>query len=296
MKADLVAEAEQRLSAPPPPEPPASDRVTVVEGGKGGLGLALRDLWKFRELLYFLVWRDVKVRYKQTAIGALWAILQPFMTMLVFSLIFGRLAGLGPKGVPYPVFVYSALLPWQLFTTALNQAGNSIVMNQQLVTKVYFPRLLIPIGSTLAGVVDFGLAFTILLGMMVYYGIAPSLALLALPAFVVLAVATALAVGLWLSALNVQFRDVQYTIPFLVQFWFFVTPIVYSPSTLPHWAQVIFALNPMTGVVEAFRWALLGQTTTIGPLLFVSLAMVVALLFGGARYFRRMERTFADLV
>lgn len=272
------------------------EHVTVIEGGRGRLGPALVDLWKYRELLFFLVWRDVKVRYKQTAIGVVWAILQPLLTMIVFTLIFGRVAGLGPKGIPYPIFVYTALLPWQLFATALNQAGNSIVMNQQLVTKVYFPRLIIPLGSTLAGVVDFFLAFFILIGMMVWYGVAPTIALAALPLFVVFAVATALSVGLWLSALNVQFRDVQYTIPFLTQFWFFVTPIVYTASVLPHWARFVFALNPMTGVVEAFRWALLGEAWSFGPLLAVSVGMVTVLLAGGAWYFRRMEKTFADLV
>lgn len=267
-----------------------------IRPSRGWVSLRLKDIWEYRELLYFLVWRDIKVRYKQTVLGVAWAILQPFMTMVVFSIFFGRLAKVPSDGMPYPVFAFCALLPWQLFANALTASGNSLVANQQLITKVYFPRLIIPISAVLAGLVDFGISFLVLIGMMFYYGIVPTAAVLALPLLILLAIATALAVGLWLSALNVQYRDVRYTIPFLTQFWLFATPIAYPSSLVPEALRTLYGLNPMVGVVEGFRWALLGKTDGIGPLVIVCALVVVILLFGGLVYFRRMERTFADIV
>ena len=270
--------------------------VTVIRPSQGGVPLNLRDLWQYRELFYFLIWRDIKVRYKQTALGVAWAILQPFFTMVIFSIVFGRLAKIPSDGLPYPVFAYCALLPWQFFAHALTESGNSLVANQNLITKVYFPRVVIPTAAVLAGVVDFGVAFTILLVMMFYYGIIPTAAVLTLPLFLLLAIATALAVGFWLSALNVQYRDVRYTIPFLTQFWLFATPIAYPSSLIPDQWRVLYGLNPMAGVVEGFRWALLGVAQAPGPMLAVSVGVVLVLLVGGFYYFRRMEKTFADVV
>jgi lipopolysaccharide transport system permease protein len=270
--------------------------LLILKPSRGFLPLKLRDLWEYRELLYFLVWRDVKVRYKQTALGAAWAVLQPVMTMLVFSVFFGRLAKVPSDGIPYPVFAFTALLPWQLFAYALSESSNSLVTNQNLITKVYFPRLVIPISSVLAGLVDFAIAFVVLLILMLYYGIMPTDAIALLPLFVLLAIVTALAVGLWLSALNVKYRDVRYTIPFLTQFWLFATPVAYPSSLVPEKWRALYGLNPMAGVVEGFRWALLGKTTSPGPLLWMSVAAVILLLIGGLAYFRRMETTFADIV
>src|SRR6266404_3933088 len=223
----------------------AQPPVLVIRASRGFLRLKLADVWEYRELLYFLVWRDIKVRYKQTALGAAWAILQPVMTMLVFSVFFGRLAKMPSDGIPYPIFAYAALLPWQLFAYALSESGNSLISNQGLITKVYFPRLVIPISAVLAGLVDFGIAFVVLLGMMLFYGITPTAAVLLLPLFILFALATALAVGLWLSALNVKYRDVRYTIPFLTQFWMFATPVAYPSSLVPEPWRAWFGLNPM---------------------------------------------------
>jgi len=253
-------------------------------------------VWTYRELLFFLIWRDVKVRYKQTVLGATWAILQPMMTMVVFSVFFGRLAKMPSDGIPYPVFAYAALLPWQLFAYALGESGNSLISNQGLITKVYFPRLVIPISAVLAGLVDFGIAFAVLLVLMLYYGIMPTAAVLLLPLFIVFALATALAVGLWLSALNVKYRDVRYTIPFLTQIWMFATPVAYPSSLVPEPWRALLGLNPMAGVVEGFRWALLGKATPPGPILIVSVVAVIAMLVGGLLYFRKTESTFADIV
>jgi lipopolysaccharide transport system permease protein len=253
------------------------------------------DLWEYRDLLYTLVWRDIKVRYKQTAIGAAWAILQPFLTMVVFTIFFGNLGKLPSDGIPYPLFTFVALLPWQLFSRAINDSGNSLVANQQLITKVYFPRLVIPLASLLSGLVDFAISFLILLGLMLYFGVVPTPAALTLPLFILLALVTALAVGLWLSALNVQYHDVRYTLPFLTQFWMFLTPIAYSSSLVPEKWRLLYSLNPMTGVVEGFRWALLGKQG-VGPVVLVSTLMVLALLIGGLLYFRRMEDNFADVI
>jgi lipopolysaccharide transport system permease protein len=266
----------------------------VIRPSRGWVSLDLRDLWRYRELLYFLTWRDIKVRYKQTVFGAAWAIVQPFFTMIVFSVFFGQLVRVPSDGIPYPIFAYSGLLPWQLFSQAVTRSGNSLVSNRHLITKIYFPRLAIPVSAVLPGLVDFGIAFVVLLVMMVYYHIAPTVAVLTLPFFLLLAVAAALGVGLWLSALNLQYRDVGYTIPFLTQFWLFATPVVYPSSLIPEEWQVLYGLNPMAGVVEGFRWALLGKAPP-GPFLMISVGAVMLLLIGGLYYFRRMEKTFADV-
>lgn len=267
-----------------------------IEPPKGWASIGLRELWDYRELLYFLTWRDVKVRYKQTALGAAWAIIQPLFMMLVFSLFFGRLAKIPSDGIPYPIFTFCALLPWQLFAHALTESSNSLVGNQNLITKVYFPRLVVPISAVLGGLVDFAVAFAILLVMMFYYGIVPTWAIVTLPGFILLAVMTALGVGLWLSALNVKYRDVRYTITFLVQFWLFATPVAYPSSIVPEKWRALYGLNPMAGVVEGFRWALLGKTEAPGAMLWVSVAVVILILVGGLYYFRRMEQEFADVV
>jgi lipopolysaccharide transport system permease protein len=268
----------------------------IIRPSKGLAWVNLGELWAYRDLLYFLIWRDVKVRYKQTALGAAWAILQPLFTMIVFTIFFGRLAKVPSDGIPYPVFCFCALLPWQLFSRALTESGNSLVANQNLITKVYFPRLIIPLAAILGGLVDFGISFVVLLAMMFYYGIIPNVAVLALPLFLLLAIITALAVGLWLSALNVNYRDVKHTIPFLVQFWLFATPIAYPSSLVPEQWRLLYGLNPMVGVVEGFRWALLGKGGGVGPLVLVSVIAVVVLLAGGLMYFKHMEKTFADVV
>ncbi len=270
--------------------------VLRLEPSRGFLKINLRAVWEYRELLYFLVWRDIKVRYKQTALGAAWAILQPVMTMAVFSVFFGRLAKMPSDGIPYPVFAYAALLPWQLFAYALSESGNSLISNQGLITKVYFPRLVIPMSAVLAGLVDFGIAFAVLLILMLFYGIMPTAAILLLPLFILFALATALAVGLWLSALNVKYRDVRYTIPFLTQIWMFATPVAYPSSLVPEPWRALLGLNPMAGVVEGFRWALLGKATPPGPILIVSVVAVITMLVGGLLYFRKTESTFADIV
>lgn len=275
---------------------PANPGVVRVEPSRGWVSLRLKELWEYRELLYFLVWRDVKVRYKQTALGATWAIIQPFFTMVVFSLFFGRLAKVPSDGVPYPIFSYTALVPWTFFAYGLSQASNSVVTSSNLITKVYFPRLIIPIATVLSGVVDFALAFLVLFGMMLYYGVAPTFNVLWLPVFLLLALVTALGVGLWLSALNVKYRDVRYVVPFITQFWMFATPIAYSSSLLSEPWRTIYGLNPMVGVVEGFRWALLGTNTAPGPIIAVSSLAALIILIGGAFYFRRLEKTFADLV
>lgn len=270
--------------------------TVTIRPSRGWIPLDLRHLWEYRELLYFLVWRDVKVRYKQTVLGAAWAVIQPFFTMVVFSIVFGKLAKIPSDGVPYPIFAYCALLPWQLFAQALVGSGGSLVANQQFITKVYLPRLVIPLSAVVAGLVDFGVAFLMLLALMVYYGTAVTAAVITLPAFLALALATALAVGLWLSVLNLRYRDFRYTIPFLTQFWLFATPVAYPASLVPEPWRLLFGLNPMTGVVEGFRWALLGTSTGPGPMLAVSVGVVLVLMVGGLYYFRRMEKTFADVV
>jgi len=269
---------------------------TIIEPARGFVSLRLKEIWEYRELLYFLTWRDIKVRYKQTVLGAAWAIIQPFFTMLVFSLFFGRLAGVPSDGIPYPIFSYAALVPWTFFAYGLSQSSNSLVGSANLIQKVYFPRLVIPISSVLSGLLDFVLAFLVLLLMMWFYGMTPTVSALWIPALLLLALVASLGVGLWLSALNVAYRDIRYALPFLVQFWMFASPIAYPSSLLPEPWRTLYGLNPMVGVVEGFRWALLGTQTAPGPIIIASTLASVAILIGGAYYFRRMEKTFADLV
>ena len=275
---------------------PSDSDVIIVKPSKGWISLKLRELWEYRELLYFMAWRDIKVRYKQTVLGAAWAIIQPFFTMVVFSIFFGKLARVPSDGLPYPIFAYAALVPWTFFANGLNMASNSLVGSANLIKKVYFPRLVVPISGVISGVVDFVLAFAVLLGMMLFYGILPTVNIVWLPVFVLLIFITALGVGFWLSALNVQFRDVRYTVPFLTQFWLFATPIAYPSSLLSEPWRTLYGINPMVGVVEGFRWALLGADTAPGPIIVVSALVALAILVGGAFYFRRMEKTFADVV
>lgn len=270
---------------------------TVIEPSRGlSLLKLVRELWEYRELILFLTWRDVLIRYKQAVLGVAWAIIQPLFSMVIFSVIFGRLANLPSEGIPYPVFSYVALLPWQMFAGALQRAGTSLVVNANLLTKVYFPRLVIPISAVMAGLVDFALSFVVLLGLMIYYGIMPTWNVLWLPMLVLLSLATALAVGLWLSALNVQYRDVQHAIPFLIQAWMYASPVAYSTGLIPDGVlRIIYGLNPMAGVIQGFRWALLDGSPP-DELMVISVAMVLLLLVTGLFYFRRMERTFADVV
>jgi homopolymeric O-antigen transport system permease protein len=256
----------------------------------------LRDFWHYRELLFYLVWRDIQVRYKQTMLGVAWAVIQPFLTMVVFSVFFGALAGLPSDGLPYPLFTYTALLPWQLFAFGLAESSNSLVNNQRLISKIYFPRLVIPVSAALSGLVDFAIAFLVLLGMMLFYGEPLTLRILVLPLLIMLTIIAALSLGLWLAALNVKYRDVRYVIPFIIQLGFFLTPIAYSSSLVPPALRPLYALNPMVGVVEGFRWALLGSEAPAGILILVSAIVALLLLAGGLVYFRRMEDTFADLL
>jgi lipopolysaccharide transport system permease protein len=267
-----------------------------IKPSRGWVFPQLRDVWAYRELLYFLVWRQLKVRYKQTVLGVLWAIIQPFFLMVIFSIFFGRLAKIPSEGIPYPIFAYAGLLPWTYFAKSLNACTESLVGNSHLITKVYFPRLIIPISSVLSGLVDFSIAFTILLAMMFYYQIIPTLAALLLPFLILMALATALGVGLWFSALNVQYRDIRYAISFLAQFWFFATPVVYPSTLVPERWRVLYSLNPMTSVVEGFREALLGKGQLDWPMFTVSITVVVFLVLSGTFYFRRMEKRFADVV
>jgi len=270
--------------------------VTVIRPSRGWIPLNLRDLWEYRELLYFLIWRDVKVRYKQTVLGAAWAIIQPFFTMVVFSLFFGKLAKVPSDDIPYPIFSYAALVPWTFFANGLSQSSTSLVASANLIQKVYFPRLVVPISAVISGGVDFVLASVVLLGMMFFYGIVPTWNVVWLPLLLLLALVTSLGVGLWLTAMNVQFRDVRYAVPFLVQAWMFATPIAYPSSLLDEPWRTLYGINPMAGVVEGFRWALLGTETAPGPIVLVSALVAVTLLISGAFYFRRMEKTFADVV
>jgi lipopolysaccharide transport system permease protein len=274
----------------------SSIAVTVIEPTRGWSSLRLGELWAFRELFYHLLWRDVKVRYKQTALGAAWAILQPLLTMLVFSVFFGALAGLPSDGVPYPLFAYVALVPWTFFANGLTLSSNSLVSNQALLRKVYFPRLLVPIAAIASGVIDFVIAFVVLVGMVLWFGRIPTANVLWLPVFLLLALVTALGAGVWFSALNVRYRDMQYVVPFVVQVWLYSTPIVYPASIVPAEWRTLYAVNPMVGVVEGFRWALLGTGQRPGAMVGVSAIVATALLLSGLFVFRRMERTFADVV
>jgi lipopolysaccharide transport system permease protein len=269
---------------------------TRIEPTSGFVSLKLGEVWEYRELLYFLIWRDVKVRYKQTALGVGWAVIQPLMTMIVFSIFFGKLGKMASDGVPYPIFSFAALVPWTLFATGLTMGTNSLIGSSNLIKKVYFPRLIIPTATVLAGLVDFIIAFGVLLILMAFYGVVPTFNLLWLPAFLLLTVVTSLGISLWLSAINVEYRDVKYVVPFLTQIWLFATPIAYSSSLLDEPWRTLYGINPMVGVVEGFRWALLGTNTQPGSMVFVSAVAAVALLVSGAFYFRRMERVFADVV
>ena len=273
-----------------------SPSVTVIRSSRGWGFPNFREVWRYRELLYFLVWRDVKVRYKQTLLGAAWAVIQPLFTMVVFSIFFGRFAKVPTDGLPYPIFAYSALIPWYYFARSLSQSGGSLVREQRLITKVYFPRLITALSPMFSGLVDFSIAFLVLIGMMIRYKMKPTIGVLALPLWIILAMMTALAMGMWLSALNVKYRDIRHIIPFLTQLWLFSTPIAYSSSMVPEKWRLIYGLNPMAGVVEGFRWGLLGQKPPSPQMLLISAGGVVLLLIGGLLYFRRTEKTFADIV
>ena len=281
-------------------DPSTGVPTVVIEPTRGWSALQLGALWEYRELLYFLVWRDLKVRYKQTLLGVAWVVLQPVVSMVVFSLLFGGLLQVPSGEVPYPIFLYAALLPWNYFSGSLTRSSQSLVGSAHLITKVYFPRLIIPISGVLSGLVDFGIAFLVLVGMMVYYGVAPTAAVALLPGFLLLALLTALGFGLWLSALNVRYRDVNYLVPYLVQVWMYVTPVIYGTTLIPERFRFLLALNPMTGVVEGFRWALLGghlaDAAPPGPIFAVSIVVSLVVLASGLVFFRNTERTFADIV
>ena len=270
--------------------------VLRIAPSQGWWEFPFSELWDYRELLYFMVWRDIKIRYKQTAIGAAWAVLQPFLTMLVFSLFFGKLAHVPSEGMPYPIFYYSALLPWMYFAAALQNATNAIVENQKVITKVYFPRVALPLAAVLASLVDFAISFLMFLVLMIYYGVHPTAAIVWFPAFLLLAILTALGVGLWLSALNAIYRDVRYVMPFLIQFWMFASPVAYPSSLVPEKWRWVYGLNPMAGVIEGFRWSLAGHGNAPGAMVFVSAAVVVLVLLGGLAYFQHMDTTVADVV
>jgi lipopolysaccharide transport system permease protein len=277
---------------------PAAGPLPVhrIRPARAWVALDLKELWDYRELLYFFVWRELIVRYKQTALGVAWALLQPLFTMVVFTVVFGRLAHLPSDGIPYPVFTFAALLPWQLFTYALTASSTSVVANERMITKVYFPRVIMPLSAVGVGLVDFAISFVILLTMMAWYGIAPGWAVLTIPVWTVLTMISALSLGLWLAALNVRYRDVRHTLPFVSQLWMYATPVAYSLSLIPEKWRALYAINPMVGVVQAFRWALLGQGDSPGVTVAVSTSVVLVIFVSGLYYFRRTERTFADLV
>jgi lipopolysaccharide transport system permease protein len=267
-----------------------------IEPSRGWVSLRLKELWTYRELFYFFVWRDIKIRYKQTVLGASWAIIQPLMTMVIFSLFFGRLANMPSDGIPYPIFSYAGLVPWTFFANGLLQSSNSLVNNSNMIKKIYFPRLVLPISSVFSGIIDFGLAFVVLLLMMAYFQIYPTVYIVWLPLFLLLALVTSLGTGFWFSAMNAQFRDIRYIVPFLIQAWMFLTPIAYPSNLIPEPWRTFYGINPMAGVVEGFRWALLGTDTEPGSMTLVSAVVAVVLLISGAFYFRRMEKTFADVM
>ena len=275
---------------------PESVERILIQPSKGLFHFDLRELWQYKELLYFLIWKEVKVRYKQMIIGGAWAILQPLLTMVIFTIIFGRLAKIPSDGMPYPVFTYTALLPWMLFAQALTRSGGSLVYNANLITKVYFPRLLVPLSAALAPIVDFIVSFLILLGMLAWYGIPPTLGILALPFFLALTLVTAMSVNLWLAPLNVKYRDVAHTLPFLSQIWMYASPVAYPLSLIPQKWQFLYSINPMVGVIEGFRWALLGKQSPNFMAMVMSIIVVMALFLGGIFYFKKMEQTFADVI
>ena len=294
----IVDQAAEDLGAVTPSRAFPSEAAPAIriEAAKAWPSLKLRELWGYRELMYFLVWRDIKVRYKQSVLGAGWALIQPLFTMLLFGLFFGRLAKVPSDGIPYPLFALCALVPWTYFSSGLTQASNSLVSNSSLIKKVYFPRLAIPIAKVFSALVDFGVAFVMLLGMTFYYRIHPSLRMLWVPLFLFLAMATALGAALWLSSLNVRIRDVEQALPFLTQVWLFASPVAYPSSLLRQPWRTVYGINPMVGVVEGFRWALLGAKTAPGPMIVVSSLMAAVMLVVGAFWFRRMEKTFADVL
>jgi lipopolysaccharide transport system permease protein len=273
-----------------------NQEVVVIQPTHGWRHINFAEIWRYRELLYFLSWRDIKVRYKQTVFGAAWAIMQPFFTMVVFSLFFGRLAKIPSDGIPYPIFSYAALVLWTFFANGLIQSTNSLVLNANLIRKVYFPRILLPVSVVISGIVDFILAFIVLLGMMLFYGVAPTANVIWLPFFLFLALITSLGIGIWFTAMNVQFRDVSYVVPFLTQVWLFITPIAYPSSLLSEPWRTLYGLNPMAGVIEGFRWALLGINTAPRPIILVSTVVSIGILISGIFYFRRMEKNFADVI
>jgi lipopolysaccharide transport system permease protein len=274
----------------------ADPMVVLIQPRRGWLSFDLKAVYRYRELLYFLVWRDVLVRYKQAAIGVAWVVLQPLLTMIVFTVIFGQFAKLPSDGLPYPIFSFTALLPWNYFAQAITRSGVSLVSNANLISKIYFPRLIVPISGALGPLVDFAVSFVILLGMMAWYGIAPTWGVLALPFFTLLAVVTAVAVSLYLSALNVKYRDVGHAIPFLVQFWMYASPVVYSVNIIPQKWRLLYSLNPMVGVIEGFRWALLGKERPDFGVMAMGVVVASVLLLGGLVYFKRTERFFADII
>lgn len=289
---DPITSSENRATVLPAKSLPK----LVIEPSKGWVPVKISELIEYRDLFYFFTWRDLKVRYKQTILGIFWAILQPFITMVIFSLFFGRLASMPSDGLPYPIFSYAALVPWTFFANGVTQASNSLVQNANMIKKIYFPRLIMPVSAVLGGLIDFALAFLVLLGMMLFYRIYPTINVIWLPLFMLLAIITAIGVSLWMSAMNVLFRDVRYIVPFMMQVWLFLTPIAYPSSLIPEQYQALYGLNPMAGVVEGFRWALLGTDTFPGPMLLVSFLVAVTLLVTGVYYFRRMEKSFADVI
>lgn len=269
---------------------------TVIKPSSGWLSLNLKEVWAYRELLFLLAWRDVSVRYKQSIVGIGWAIIQPLMTMFIFTIIFGTFAKLPSDGLPYPVFTYCALLPWNYFARSLGDSSDSLVGSSNLVTKVYFPRLILPLSKVFAGLIDFSLAFMILVGMMIWYRVTPTAGIFMLPVFMLVAMVSALGVGLWLTALNVKYRDVKFIVPFLTQFWMYASPVAYSTSIIPQKWQWLYGLNPMVGVIEGFRWALLGKTAPNTEMMAVSLSILVVVLLSGLIYFKKMEQSFADII
>jgi lipopolysaccharide transport system permease protein len=270
--------------------------VIRIEPVKGWFSINLRELWEFRELLYFLTWRNIKIRYKQTVLGVAWAVLQPLAMMLVFTLFFGKLARIPSEGIPYPIFAYAGLLPWQLFSRTILESTQSIVSEQRLVSKVFFPRILIPTSTCIAAMLDFGIGLVLLFILMLFYGIVPAFSVLWLPVFIVLMLATGLGVGYWLSALNVEYRDISYTVPFLNQIWMFITPVVYPSALVPENWRLLYGLNPMAGVVEGFRWCLLGVGEGLSAMFWFSVSVSLVLFISGAVWFRRRERTFVDIL
>ena len=285
-----VVETQRSLGSDP------DEPAVQIKPRKGWLHLDLGIIWSYRELIYFLVWRDLKVRYRQTAIGAGWVLLQPLLTMVLLTVVFGKLAKVPSDGLPYPIFSLAALLPWTMFSNSLSRGSESIVGNANLVTKVYFPRLILPLSGVLSPLVDFAVAFVVLIGMMIWYGIPPQANIVTLPLFILLSVLTALSVGVWLSALNVRYRDVRHTVPFLIQIWMFASPVAYPLSLVPEKWRFLYSLNPMVGVIEGFRWAVLGQASPDFLLISVSVSVSLGLLAGGVVYFKRMESKFADEV